>query len=539
MYLAVGASQLQVFVYDPAETNCASLVDATVRLRGVVTSRFNQQRQWLGARLNVTTLTNVFVEHPPRLDPFDSPLFRISTLAKTESARAGTEFSCGHRIKVRGVVTYFIPGERLFIQEGESGLEVQTRETEPLRTGEQIEVVGFPATGVYAPLLEDALYREAGNPTNIRPKPATASQILNGQFEAELVTVRARLLSLMTHQGDHFLVLQADNLLFGALLGARSREEPRLAKVPENSQVQLTGICQTVEATERMGVDSPVLSPTSVRLLLRSSQDLIVLREPSWWTPGRLIMALAGTGTLGLAAGCWIWLLQRRVRKQTAIILEKAQRETVLEERGRIARELHDTVEQELAGVTMQLDLVDFKLKQSPESSAPALALARRMARHCQMEARRSIWDLRCVALETGDLVSALEETVKPIITEHEVTLRLEARGKARRLPPAVENDILRVGQEAVTNAIKHAKAHQISVALEFESAVVQMTISDDGRGFNPGDPSFVLSGHFGLAGMSERAAKLGGRLTVDSAPGSGTRIRLVVPIAESLQRDA
>jgi len=106
-------------------------------------------------------------------------------------------------------------------------------------------------------------------------------------------------------------------------------------------------------------------------------------------------------------------------------------------------------------------------------------------------------------------------------------------------LPPAVENDILRVGQEAVTNAIKHAKAHQISVALEFESAVVQMTISDDGRGFNPGDPSFVLSGHFGLAGMSERAAKLGGRLTVDSAPGSGTRIRLVVPIAESLQRDA
>jgi len=538
LHVAVGTSRLQVFVFEPAQTNCLELVDAVVRLRGVVTSRFNQQRQWLGARLNVTTLTNVFVEQPSRLDSFDSPLFPISSLAQSDAARAGTEFSSGHRVKTRGVVTYFTPRNLLFIQDEDSGLEVRIHDSRPVTVGEEIEVVGFPAAGVYAPLLEDALYRRTGEGVNIRPQIATAGQLLNGHFEAELVTIDARLLSTMHRRGDDLLVLKADNLFFSASLRSGDDKESSVAGLPEGTQIRLTGICQTVEASERMGVDYPILSPASVRLLLRSPQDLTVLRRPSWWTPRRLVLALAGMSSLGLAAAAWIWSLRRRVRKQTEIILEKVQRGTVLEERSRIAREWHDTVEQGLAGVALQLDLVNFKLLERSESAAPPLDLARRMVRHCQTEARRSIWDLRCAALETGDLTSALNETLKPLIEGHELTLRVEVRGKARRLRPLVENDLLRIGQEAVTNAVRHSQAHQITIVLEFAAQSVQMTVSDDGCGFNPKNPALVLSGHFGLAGMEERATKLGGQLVVDSAPGAGTRIRVSVPAEKTRRRN-
>jgi signal transduction histidine kinase len=540
MHVALGTSRLEVYVFDPGETNCQWLVDASVSMRGVVSSRFNQQRQWLGARLNVTTLTNVFVEQPARPNPFDSPSFPIDKLAQAEAARPGTEYSSGHRLKTRGVVTYFVPGERLFIQEGDSGLQVETHDREPLAIGDQVEILGFPAAGVYAPILEDAIYRKTGFGTKFQPKAATARQLMNGHFEAELVTIDARLLSMMHHRGDDVVVLQADNLLFSAALRSSGWGQPSLAGLPEETQVQVTGICQAVEATERMGVDSPILSPTSVRLLLRSPYDLVVIRRRSWWTPQRLALALAGMSALGLAAAGWIWLLRRRVQTQTAIILDKAQRETILEERSRIARELHDTVEQELAGVSMQLDLVNFKLQQAPENGVtPALDLARRMVRHCQTEARHSIWELRCAALEKGDLVSALKETLQPILEGHDLQLRVEVQREARRLPSQVENDLLRMGQEAATNAVRHAHAHQITIVLDFGPESVQMTIADDGCGFNPSNPALVLSGRFGLAGMAERAAKLGGELSVDSVPGSGTRIRIVVPAKPGLREDS
>jgi signal transduction histidine kinase len=226
----------------------------------------------------------------------------------------------------------------------------------------------------------------------------------------------------------------------------------------------------------------------------------------------------------------WVAVLGKRLREQMAIIRQKLRSGAVLEERNRIARELHDTLEQELAGITMQLDLASDCFEQVPRVAKEAVDTARHMSRHSMLEARRSVWDLRCHLLENGDLVSALRETVKPLAPADKIKIAVEVSGTPVRLSPAIEMNLLRIGQEAVANAIKHGGCRQISVALAFALGTVRLVVQDDGCGFVPG----VSAGHFGLLDMQERAQAMGRQLEIESQPGRGTRVAAEVQINES-----
>src|SRR5262249_17056844 len=201
----------------------------------------------------------------------------------------------------------------------------------------------------------------------------------------------------------------------------------------------------------------------------------------------------------------------------------------VLEERNRIARELHDTLEQELAGITMQLDLAVDCLQQAPRVAQQALETARKMSRHSMIEARRSVWDLRCQLLENGDLVSAMTQIVKPLGARDEVEINVRIEGDPTRLPGSIEMNLLRIGQEAVANAVKHGKARRITIELSYASSEVRLRVQDDGSGFavEQGSPS----GHFGLLDMRERAQSMGSLLKVQSEPGHGSCISVDVPV--------
>jgi signal transduction histidine kinase len=231
-----------------------------------------------------------------------------------------------------------------------------------------------------------------------------------------------------------------------------------------------------------------------------------------------------------LAAITWIVVLNSRVRAQTGIIRETIQREAVLEERTRISRELHDTLQQALAGLHLQLDAGITFLDVAPEKVRDALFVSRAMVDHSQSEARRSIWDLRSHVLETGGLTGAFQELIAPSARGSNTRIELRVVGEPRRLPMSVETNVLRIGQEAVTNALKHAGAGLIQVELVYRPGECLLRISDDGGGF---DPSVSVShlGHFGLLGMRERAGKIKGRLQIQSRPGGGTVIELTVPI--------
>ena len=181
---------------------------------------------------------------------------------------------------------------------------------------------------------------------------------------------------------------------------------------------------------------------------------------------------MLGIMSLILLAGlAWVVTLDRRVRQQTRIIQQKVRREGVLEERDRIAREFHDTLEQELAAITIQLDAVEAQLNGSPETARRLLGLARNMARRSLSEARRSVWDLRSHLLENSDLAAALTEMAAPLSAASGVEIAVQSTGAPRKLPAVTEHNLLRIAQEALANALKHSGAKKIVVALNYESS--------------------------------------------------------------------
>jgi signal transduction histidine kinase len=201
----------------------------------------------------------------------------------------------------------------------------------------------------------------------------------------------------------------------------------------------------------------------------------------------------------------------------------------VLAERNRIARALHDTLAQGFAGIAFQLEAVADKLNQAPAQARQHLNLALSMVRHSLVEARRSVMNLRSSALESCDLANALADTARHMMGHRSVDVSVQTSGPARMLSPKVEDNFLRVGQEAVTNSLKHSQATRIQIVLDYQPTLVRLSVQDNGRGFEPNGLMAANGGHFGLVGMRERAKQIGGKIEIRSNPGVGTEVVLEI----------
>jgi signal transduction histidine kinase/ligand-binding sensor domain-containing protein len=237
--------------------------------------------------------------------------------------------------------------------------------------------------------------------------------------------------------------------------------------------------------------------------------------ETAWF---RLLAALF------LAAGSWAVyrLRMRQLRSRFALVLE---------ERARLAREIHDTLAQGFVGISSQLDAVAMCMPAENSQARRYLDLARRMARHSLTEARRAVMDLRASVLEGQDLAAALSSGTRIWAAGSGVHVNIEISGAPAKLPQDYEQNLLRIAQEAVTNALKHASATQVLITLHMEARKLFLRIVDNGRGFEENDVFSTLGGHFGLIGMRERAERLGGELRLASEPGKGTEVEVRVPL--------
>ncbi len=203
----------------------------------------------------------------------------------------------------------------------------------------------------------------------------------------------------------------------------------------------------------------------------------------------------------------------------------------VLEERTRIARELHDTLAQGFVGISSQLDASSVWLSRDPQKARAFLDLARGMTRHSLNEARRTVMDLRVSALEGQDLASALESETLRWTAGSNIIVHMDVSKDARPLSHEVEQHLLRIAQEAVTNALKHASAARLWVLLKVDTHKLHLRVTDDGRGCDNPDVSSPAAGHFGLIGMRERAQSIGGDFSFQSQPQAGTSIEVTVPL--------
>jgi len=227
---------------------------------------------------------------------------------------------------------------------------------------------------------------------------------------------------------------------------------------------------------------------------------------------------------LAIVVAGWSFHLRRMKQAQAQFAL-------VLAERSRIARELHDTLAQGFAGIAFQLEAVATKLSEAPAQAQQHLKLALQMVRHSLAEARRSVMNLRSAALDNGDLGSALADTARQMMADKPVDVQLKIGGTVLPLPGKLENCLLRIGQEAITNALKYSSAERIQIELTYQPQLVVLRIEDNGRGFDPATFEATDGVHFGLLGMRERAKQMGARLSIQSHPGQGTEVVVEVPV--------
>jgi signal transduction histidine kinase len=204
----------------------------------------------------------------------------------------------------------------------------------------------------------------------------------------------------------------------------------------------------------------------------------------------------------------------------------------ILEERNRIASECHDTLMAGFAAISWQLEATAKLFRDSGSETTPAAKsceLARSMVAHCQAEARRIIWDLRDTDEITNVLSQALSRTLSSNHLQGAIDTTLDVEGEEVRLAPGCVHHLVCIGQEAVSNAIRHAECSRIVVHLKYDSDSLSLSIRDDGHGFLQSDRSLSLRGHFGIPVMEERARKLGGSFRIQTSAGIGTEVTVRV----------
>jgi signal transduction histidine kinase len=567
-----GGYRFRAFTHLTSAGDPQLLVGTRIRVRGTAATSFHAaQRHLVAVTIYVPRAMDLIMEKAFSEDPFEEPIIPLDSVAEYHP-----DYASGKRIHVRGTVAYQRPFQDLFLQDDTGGLQILTRQGQSVAPGDIVEAVGFPAYDQYLPVLQDAIFRKVDASTNsLTAKLVSLEELQAGLHHADLVTLRGKLLDRSIHYispgatvarpSQVILTIQTSNFLFTAE-GPVTDSNARLNALPLGSLLELTGICMLHVRMGGTMESGDVGTMESLRLLLPSVDSVRVLAQPSWLTPRRLLVGLAASSVVLILTLIWSVTVSQKNAALKVVVREKvrAQEElqkahdelddrvkertaqlkfemdarkeaevrfkATLAERTRLAQELHDTLEQSLTGIGLQLDAAAERFVQREGGTNPPLQMARNLMSRSQLELRRSIWDLRSRELEEFDLPNALRVSAEEILKGTHIGLEFDIKGQPQPLSEITEENLLRIGREALTNLIKHAKADRATLTLDYRNHGVMLTIADDGRGFEPGNCPGSNEGHFGLSGMAERAKRIGGRLTLSSAPGEGTRITLEVP---------
>jgi signal transduction histidine kinase len=528
--LVEGRYRFRAFVTVPLNFQPQKLIGSRVRISGTAAEAHNRSlRQLIFVEVYIPNLADLVVEAPELTDPFDKALIPLNKLAQYRR-----DNSLGQRVHVRGVVTYQKPGEFVFLQDANSGLQLHTRQPEIFLPGEIVEAVGFTSFENFLPVLQDATFRETKeSKTPILPKPVSIEELQNGLHNGEYVSITGQLIERTAKRGERsnntssdittVLVLQGTNFTFTAEADDVQGQH-ELENIPIGSLVEVRGICLTeIDSFGKL---------KSFEILMPSPEDFRILKKPSWFTPKRLLFGLLVVCGLLVVIFSWTIMISAELKFQKAARKEsELQFKAVLAERTRLAQELHDTVEQTLTGLALQLDTSVKLYAQNPADALNHLELARKLMSRSQTEVRQSVWDLRRLVQEHFDLPSALLESSQQITSDANIHVDLETKGQLRALPEVIEENFLRITHEALTNVIKHSRATLVSIQLEFESQQVVLRIKDNGQGFDPQNAAGPKDGHFGHLGILERVKRLNGHFELISAPGQGTTVQVAIPL--------
>jgi len=525
--LVSGNARLRAFIpgYTSLEALPRHLIGFPVEARGVLGADRARGTGAVCTTLDIPSIREIRIEPAAFAERFEScpvstfeALFARDSLPRRESTRVQGRVTLAR--EGRGFFLNLYAGEHVhgtvFVQSAQPGAP---------GLGDWVDTVGVVERANGYRILQDAIFRVLSHGPAVDGIHVTDRGILTDDFHGHLIVTQGQIVETFPGLSESAWLARTGFGFVQVVLPRSSGRAPVRVLEP-GTTVGITGILLRNPPTAGHFGEQGV----GYQIQLRTSGDLTVLKAAPWWTVRRIGIAFGLAALVCAAALAWVYLLRKRVREQMETIRSQLEKAAVSEERTRIARELHDSLAQHLASITIQLDAVAVRLKTGEGDTQLLLETAREMAAHSMDQTRLAIWDLRSPTLARDGLVAAIHEVVQPLTEMWGAQLEVKLEGEVRRLGGWVENHLLRIVQEASSNALRHGSPTQIEIEACFSAEGLRVTIRDNGAGFHVLSPGALPVAHFGLRGMLERAKKIGGQLVLESEPGAGTMVSVWIP---------
>ena len=493
-------------------TDIFSLLGARLRLTGVLMPPAGARRIW-GNHLYLNPADGFKVLRPPPADLFNAPEVSFNT------PRTPDEIVRMDSRRFEGTVLATWGGDQMML-EGKNFHRAKAtlaRPEELPAAGEHVAVIGFPDSDLYGINLVYARCKHLSEKKDMEaePKPVdiTLRQLLmdnhgrpriNGYSHGRLLRIRGTVLDVQPSL--ELFSLNDDGLTMPVDC---SSSPDAIQRLEANSRIE--AVILAVVETDRWRESIALPQTRGLKLILRSPNDMRILSRPPWWTPTRLTVLI-----ISLLVAIILIIAANRVINRIMMRRKVA-------ERTRLAVELHDSLSQTLAGVACQIAAGHDAVADDPEAAKNLLATAERMLESSRTELKNCLFDLRNDTVDDPDFERAIRRTLTGLKPEADISIRFRV---ARSLmTDSAAHAVLCIIRELAANAIRHGAATRIRVAGTVDDGHLRFSVIDDGCGFDTNHHPGPREGHFGLAGIRERLANLGGELALSSTHGTGTKV--------------
>ena len=556
LVISSGDFRLEVRVTQGNEEEGRRLVDAKIRVSGAMGSQWNHRRQMIGVAMYTPSLQQVQILEAAPKDPFQLPVRPVSEMIRYTPGEKPV-----HRVRIQGTVIAFWPSRSLFVRDGDLSVEVQADGQSDFRVGDVVDVVGFPAASEYTYQLQDAvIHKITAGPVPVARK-LTPQQALSGDFDADLIQMDGILINTERAERQYKLLMRADGIAFSATLPLAGNE-PALAALHEGALIRVAGICviDETEETRKFRLSK------SFRIVGRSTDDLVVLKNPSPWTIRRVVTALAITLIGIVLVLTWVFALRRRVKIQTRVIqrqLKDAERlqeaaENANRTKGEFLANMSHEIRTPMNGIIGMSDLILHSelnddqrdcLNVVRASAHSLLALVNDILDFSKIEAGKL--EFEPVEFNIRDCV---EETTRMLAfraAEKDLELNCEVRADVPEILVGDPTRLRQVMLNLIGNALKFTNTGEVALEVSLASGRVanggnggeelslHFVVTDTGIGIAPPAQAsifepFVQSDlsttrKFGGTGLGlsiccRLVSMMNGRIWVVSEPGKGSQ---------------
>ena len=479
-------------------------------------------RVTLGRLINLLDFKDIEVIRPAPSDPFDVPEVVTIRFPSPE------DIPPLERRRLSGKVIAIWRGNRILVK-GENG-DVHTIElsgnTIP-EYGAMIETAGLLKTDLYRMNLSDAVWRRKDIAAMKDDAVEEVRNILTDDKGSKRIipTVHGRTFRIRGTVQDRpssdiqyaLITLKCDKETIPIDVSAN---RSILDGISIGCAIEVTGTC--IVECDNWHSYSAFPHVTSVILVPRKPSDVRIIAYPPWWTPRHLLIVI------GILLAVLLGVVVRnQMQKRNAAMLAKFATDLKVEERTRLAVELHDSLAQNLTGVSLEIDTADRLADENPAEMHKHLDCAAQTLKSCRNELRNCLWDLRNRALEETSLDEAIRQTLAPHVASAEIAVRFNV--PRERISDNTAHAILRIIRELAINAVRHGHATKIWIAGGVEDDRMLFSVRDNGAGFDPATAPGFAEGHYGLVGISERVEALEGEFKIESAPGNGAKATITM----------